>query len=125
MKQNTGPLISFINDYKLGRQNGYICFKASIHFNAKLAWFKFVSPVHIITISLKKLDVIYLLNPDIDAKKIKTMFTNNERFFYSPTKRFEIRGKSKYYGPYSLFIIPITNHCDEEIIGELHAKRYN
>ena len=125
MKQATAPLISFIKDYNLEKSNGYICFMASVHFQGKSRWFKFVSPVHIITISLKHLDVIYLLNLEIDEKKIKTMYTNNERFFYSKTRRFEIKGKSKRYGSYSLSIIPINSSCEEKTITELHAKQYN
>lgn len=72
------------------------------------------------------MDVIYLLNPDIDNEKIKTMYTNNQRFRYSPdTKYFEIRGKSKRYGYYSIYIVPITKRCEHEIISELKATKYN
>lgn len=74
---------------------------------------------------MKHMDVIYLLNPEIDEKKIKTMYTNNQQFSYSKTKQFEITGKSKRYGSYLLQIIPINSNCDEDIIDELHAKRYN
>ena len=118
-------MVSFIRDYGLEKPNGVICFTASIQFQSKRNWFKFITPVHIITISLKHLDVIYLLNPEIDEKKIKTMYTNNERFTYSRTRRFEIKGKSKLYGSYSLFIIPINSNCGDETIAELQAKKYN
>ncbi len=84
-----------------------------------------MSHVHIITIAYKHLDVVYLLNPAIDKRKIKTMFTNNQRFIYSKTRRFEIRGKSKTYGPYSIFIIPVNNDCGEAAITELNAKMHN
>jgi hypothetical protein len=125
VKQQTAPLISFIRDYNLEKQHGYICFKASVHFTAEKHWFKFISPVHIITIAMKHMDVIYLLNPEIDEKKIKTMYTNNERFQYSNTRQFQITGKSKRYGFYTLSIIPINSNCDEDIIDELRAKKYN
>ena len=125
MKQESPPLVAFIRDYKLEKPNGVICFTASIHFQSKQNWFKFMSPVHIITISIKHMDVIYLLNPEIDAKKINTMYSNNERFNYSRTRQFEIKGKSKIYGPYSLFIIPINSSCEEQTVTEIHAKKYN
>jgi hypothetical protein len=125
MKQEAPPLKSFINDYQLENPNGSVCFKASVHFHAEKTWFKFISQVHIITISFKHLDVIYLLNPEIEAKKIKTMFTNNQRFNYSRTRQFEIRGRSKLYGNYSICIIPINNHCEEATMVELHAKKNN
>jgi len=125
MKQQTAPLVAFIRDYQLEQPNGIICFMASVHFQAQNAWFKFISAVHIITISRKHLDVLYLLNPDIDTRKIKTMFTNNHKFIYSRTKRFEITGRSKQYGPYSIFIIPINKNCEQQTIGELQAKRNN
>ena len=125
MKQQTAPLISFIKDYQLEKSNGYICFTASVHFQGRDRWYKFISAVHIITISLKHLDVIYLLNPDIDEKKIKTMFTNNNRFHYSKTRRFEIKGRSKLHGDYSISIIPINNSCEKETLSELRAKQLN
>jgi len=125
MKQESPPLVSFIKDYGLEKPNGIICFTASVHFHSKKNWFKFVSPVHIVTISNKHMDVIYLLNPDIDAKKINTMYTNNQRFNYSDTKRFEIKGKSKTYGHYSLFIIPISKSCEDETMTELNATKLN
>ncbi|HMK05486.1 MAG TPA: hypothetical protein VK489_14895 [Ferruginibacter sp.] len=125
MKQESPPLVSFIKDYGLEKPNGVICFSASIHFHSKKNWFKFVSPVHIISISNKHMDVIYLLNPDIDEKKINTMFTNSQRFNYSETKRFEIKGKSKIYGQYSLFIIPISKSCEEATMTELQSKTFN
>lgn len=126
MKQESPPLIAFITDYDLEQPNGVICFTAEIRFQSKRNLFKFISPVHVITISIKHMDVIYLLNPDIDNEKIKTMYTNNQRFRYSAeNKKFEIRGKSKRYGYYSLNIIPITKNCEEEIITELRATKYN
>lgn len=125
MKQESVPIRSFIKDYKLEKPNGIICFTASVHFQAPGDWFKFISPVHIITISYKQLDVIYLLNPAIDAIKIKTVFTNNHLFFYSRTRRFEIRGKSRKYGYYTLSIIPINNDCEKETVGEINAKTNN
>ncbi len=126
MKQESPPLISFITDYDLEQPNGVICFTAEVRFQSKRNIFKFISPVHVITISIKHMDVIYLLNPDIDGEKIKTMYTNNQRFRYSPDKKqFEIRGKSRRYGYYSLVIIPITKHCEHETISELKATKYN
>jgi len=125
VKQETLPIRSFIKDYHLEKPNGIICFTASVHFHSESTWFKFISHVHIITVAFKHLDVIYLLNPEIDKLKIKTMFTNNERFNYSRTKRFEIRGKSKLYGYYSIFIIPINNNCGTDTMAELNAKIHN
>ncbi len=125
MKQESPPLRAFIRDYHLEKEEGLICFTASIHFHAEHAWFKFVSQVNVVTITFKHLDVIYLLNPEIDKLKIKTMFTNNHRFVYSRTRQFMIEGLSKKYGHYTLEIIPINNNCGEPVIGELKAKMYN
>lgn len=126
MKQESPPLIAFITDYDLEQPNGVICFTAEIRFTAKRKLLKFISPVHVITIAIKHMDVIYLLNPDIDAKKIKTMYTNNQGFRYSPeNKQFEIRGNSKRFGIYSLQIIPINKFCKHETITELKATKYN
>jgi hypothetical protein len=125
VKQEAPPIRSFIRDYNLEKPNGIICFVASIHFHSKNEWFKFISHVHIITITFKHLDVIYLLNPEIDEKKIKTMFTNNKRFTYSRTRRFEIKGKSKQYGCYSISIIPISNDCGKETMAEINARMHN
>lgn len=125
MKQECIPVRSFIKDYKLEKPGGIICFTASVHFQASGTWFKFITHVHIITISFKHLDVIYLLNPEIDAKKIRTMFTNNHLFHYSRTRRFEIKGRSKKYGCYTISVIPINNNCGAETIAELHAKVNN
>lgn len=126
MKQESPPLIEFITDYDLEQPNGVICFTAEIRFNSKRNIFKFVSPVHVITIPIKHMDVIYLLNPDIDNEKIKTMYTNNQRFRYtSETKQFEIRGNSKRYGYYSLYITPINKKCEQATISELKATKYN
>lgn len=125
MKQESVPIRSFIRDYKLEKPGGIICFTASVHFQSSKLWFKFISHVHIITISFKHLDVIYLLNPEIDAKKIKTMFTNNHLFHYTRTRRFEIKGKSKKYGYYTMQIIPINNDCGAAAIAELKARTHN
>ena len=125
MKQEALPVRAFIKDYQLEKPNGIICFTASVHFRAERVWYKFISHVHIITITIKHLDVIYLLNPEIDEKKIKTMFTNNQRFSYSRTKSFEINGRSKFYGKYFISIIPINNNCGVETIAELNAKMLN
>ena len=125
MKQEAAPIRSFIRDYNLEKPNGIICFVASIHFHSKKHWFKFISHVHIITIAFKHLDVIYLLNPEIDAKKIRTMFTNNKRFTYSRTRRFEIKGNSKLYGYYSISVIPVNNDCGKETMAEINARMHN
>lgn len=125
MKQESPPVRSFIRDYQLEQSGGIICFTASVHFHASKVWFKFISHVHIITISFKHLDVVYLLNPEIDAKKIKTMFTNNHLFTYTRTRRFEIKGKSRIYGNYTIKIIPINNHCGALTMSELRAKIHN
>src|SRR3954467_6713822 len=101
MKQESLPLRDFIRDHKLEKPGGIICFRASVHFQAAAMWYKFVTDVNVITISFKHLDVIYLLNPDIGNKKIKTMFTNNHLFSYSRSRQFEIKGKSKKYGYYT------------------------
>jgi hypothetical protein len=125
MKQESLPIRSFIKDYDLERPGGIICFKASVHFHSEKMWYKFVSPVHIITIKFKHLDVVYLLNPQIDELRIKTMFTNNHHFHYSRTRRFQIKGKSKKYGVYTLFIIPINNNCEDPVSRELTARMHN
>ena len=125
MKQESPPLVAFIKDYGLEKPNGIICFTASVHFQSKSNWFKFITPVHIVTISNKHLDVIYLLNPEIDAKKINTLYSNHQRFKYSHTRRFKIKGRSKRYGYYSLFIIPINSNCGDETIAELNATKNN
>ncbi len=126
MKQESPPLISFITDNDLEQPNGVICFTAEIRFQSKRKQFKFISPVHVITITIKHMDVIYLLNPDIDKEKIKTMYTNNKGFRYFPdNKQFEIRGNSIRYGYYSLYIIPISKFCEHKTITELRATKYN
>ncbi|MEP7164265.1 MAG: hypothetical protein ABI741_06205 [Ferruginibacter sp.] len=125
MKQETPSLRLFIRDYKLEKPGSIICFTASVHFQAEETWYKFISDVNIITISYKHLDVIYLLNPEIDKKEIKTMFTNNHRFLYPKNRRFEITGRSRLYGKYSIFIIPIRSVCTQDTIFELSAKQNN
>lgn len=125
MKQEAPPVRAFIRDYKLKKPGGIVCFTATVHFRSFHITYKLVSHVHIITIAYKHLDVIYLLNPDIDVATIKTMFTNNQHFHYSATRRFEIRGRSKRYGHYSIFIIPINNDCGEETTNEVNAKMQN
>lgn len=125
MKQETTPIKQFIEDYQLDNPSGIICFKAMVHFDSEIAEFRFKSQVQIITIAYKHLDVIYLLNPDIDEKKIKTMFTNNQRFKYKTSDKFEIKGKSKIYGYYSIFIIPMNKRCEEETFAEVNARMNN
>ena len=125
MKQESPPLISFIKDYGLQKPNGVICFTARIYFNSERKFFRFTSAVHVVTISIKHLDIIYLLSPEIDEAKINTMYSNNKRFNYSGTKRFHIKGRSKFYGRYSIFIIPISKDCETDTITEIHAKTQN
>jgi hypothetical protein len=125
MKQESLPLISFIKDYGLQKPNGVICFIAKIYFNSEKKLFRFTSPVHVVTISIKHLDIIYLLNPDIDESRINTMYSNNKRFKYSGTKRFHIKGRSKFYGRYSIFITPISTDCETGTITEIRAKTQN
>jgi hypothetical protein len=125
MKQETPALRSFIRDYGLEKPNGVICFTANILFQSKRNFFQFSSSVHIITISNKHLDVIYLLNPEIDSKKINTMYSNVKRFKYSDTRRFHITGRSRFYGPYTIFISPVSPYCEAETLAELNAKQNN
>jgi len=125
MKQESQPLISFIEDHGLQKPNGAICFLARIYFNSEKTILKFTSSVHVVTISAKHLDIVYLLNPEIDAAKINTMYSNNKRFHYSNTKRFHIKGRSKFYGRYSIFINPISKNCETDTIAEIHAKIHN
>ena len=125
MKQEAPALRSFIRDYDLEKPNGVICFTANILFRSKQHYFQFNSSVHIITITNKHLDVIYLLNPEIDSKKINTMYSNARRFKYSDTKRFHINGRSRFYGPYTIFINPTSKHCEADTLAELHAKQNN
>ncbi len=125
MKQESPPLVSFIQDHGLQKPNGAICFVASIHFNSEKENFEFTSAVHVVSITVKHLDVIYLLNPEIDAAKINTMYTNNKRFSYSADKRFHIKGRSKYYGRYSIFIEPVSKNCGTGTLAEIRAKTNN
>ena len=125
MKQESQPLISFITDYGLQKPNGVICFIAKINFNSERKFFRFISPVHVVTISIKHLDIIYLLNPAIDEAQINTIYSNNKRFNYSGTKRFHIKGRSRAYGRYSIFITPISKDCEMNTVNEIRAKLQN
>lgn len=125
MKQESPPLIAFINDHGLEKPNGVICFIAKISFNSEKKRFQFISPVHVVTILMKHLDVIYLLNRKIDELKINTMYSNNKRFYYSAAKRFHIKGRSKFYGNYSIYISPISKDCEMDTMTEIKGKSHN
>jgi len=125
MKQESTPLISFIRDHGLEKPDGAVCFIADIQFRSQKKDLTFTSPVHVVTISVKHLDVIYLLNPEIDAAKINTMHSNSKRFSYNARKGFSIKGKSKYYGRYHILIVPISKDCGLETTTEINAKTHN
>lgn len=125
MKQESPALVSFIQDYELQKPDGAICFMAGVIFNSEKARLKFKSPVHVVSITVKHLDVIYLLNPAIDAARINTMFSNSKKFHYSEKKRFSISGKSRIYGRYTIFIVPISKDCGIKTVAEIRAKTHN
>jgi len=102
----TASLISFVNDFKLTGDQGTIVFDSNINFTTSKKMIILDSQIHIIHLNAKRLDVIYLLNPDLPKQHIPDMVDSNAEIGYWPYKTLFTNGRSPVHGDYTLLIIP-------------------
>ncbi|MES2430877.1 MAG: hypothetical protein V4556_08055 [Bacteroidota bacterium] len=126
MKQISSSISEFINAFNLSRDDGVICFDATIYYSTRKKSIQLPSEVHIVTIGHKQLDVIYLLHPDVAKLGIPDLLENGRvTFSYLPEKALIIKGNSSTDGMYTLSVHPANADCSEKTLAEIHAKTYN
>jgi tetrahydromethanopterin S-methyltransferase subunit E len=74
VKQITKRLKDFILAFDLAHPVTGICFDAIVFFYTDTLVLQIESQIHIITILAKKVDVLYILNPEITKKGFLDMF---------------------------------------------------
>ncbi len=127
MKTRESLLSDFINDFNLeAAQDDAVCFDASIEFRAKGVYKKMNSEVHIITLKMTGLSVVYLLHPDIARHHIpETIPFSADHFTYLQHAALMIVDHSPLFGKYLITITPLSNACEPQTIAELRAKKFN
>jgi hypothetical protein len=102
----TPSLISFVNDFKLAGHKGTIVFDGNINFSTARQVIELTSQIHIIHLNVKRLDIIYLLNPELPKRHIPDMVDSNAEIGYWPRKTLFTNGNSPVHGAYTLLIVP-------------------
>jgi hypothetical protein len=127
MKTTQNLLINFIKDFDLEIDGeDAVCFDAMIEFRAKGIYRRLDSEVHIITLSLTGLSVLYLLHPDIPRLHIPdTLPFDPEQFTYLKNSALMMASHNALFGRYLITITPLRNGCSEQTVAELKAKRFN
>jgi len=127
MKATQDQLVRFISDFNLEMTGeGVVCFDASIEFRSSTIYRKLDSEVHIITLDLTGLSVLYLLHPDIPRLHIPdTLAFDPEQFTYFRNSNLVMASHNALFGKYLITITPLSNGCTEHTIRELKAKKFN
>ncbi len=102
-------LSQFVNDFNLSTSDGVISFPADVNFKCSFTALKLFVDVHVISIENLKMDVIYLLYPDKEQKKLELpeMFSiTDDVTSYLKNECLIIEGNSLIYGHYKLEIRP-------------------
>ena len=98
-------IADFIQDYKLIGKDGLIVFKALLTFVA------FKRPVQIICdvqiLSIKDLDLIYLLGKDVESKGIPGLFSGHHNIVYRGERKLTVSGYLKNREEFELSIEPL------------------
>jgi hypothetical protein len=126
MKQIFSSIREFIKDFDLEHSEGPICFDAVIYFTTVDKSFQLPTEVQIMTIGQKKIDVIYLLHPDVAKLGIPDIYEDGEfAFIYVTGKALVVKGATPEFGKFTLSIHLQDVECNEETLAEIHAKTYN
>ncbi len=114
------PIVDFINDFKLLTVDSLIHFKAKVLYVVGGIPHQYECEVAIVTIMVKKLDAIYLLNSQIGQDGFEDSFIiKSEHIEYIEKESLLIRrdGKLKVY------IFPVTSKSSPDLtIKELETK---
>ncbi len=102
----TASLIFFVTDFKLDGEQGTIVFNGNVNFATDKEMIILESQIHIIHLHAKRLDVIYLLNPEIPRQHLPDMVDSNAEIGYWPKRTLFTNGTSPVHGAYTLMIIP-------------------
>ncbi|WP_255153704.1 hypothetical protein [Ferruginibacter sp. HRS2-29] len=127
MKATQDQLVKFISDFHLEMTEEHVvCFDASIEFRTATIYRKLDSEVHIITLSLTGLSVLYLLHPDIPRLHIPdTLPFDPGQFTYFKNSSLVMASHNALFGKFLITITPLSNGCTEHTIKELKAKKFN
>ena len=112
-------------DFELEKKDGIICFDATIYFSSNTQFVQLPTEVHIVKIA-NKMEVLYLLSPDLDKHLIPDMYTvGKESFTYLKDVALVIKGHSPIQGNFVLSIHVRDRNCDPKTLKEIHGKNYN
>jgi len=126
MKQVSKPIIDFIRGFDLEHPIKGACFEANIFIYTDKLTLQFESEVHIITITAKALDAVYILNPEIALKGFPDMFEASEAVtLFREKKGLLLKGSIAPHGSYVILIQPNGKDCETASQDEMLAEMNN
>jgi hypothetical protein len=126
VKQVSKPIKDFIQEFDLGHPVKGVCFEAKIFIFGDKPTIELVSEVHIITISAKELDIIYILNPELSSKGFPDMFeAKGAEILFREKKGLLIKGDNAKHDNFIILIQPNGKDCEEPSYDQMRAEMNN
>jgi hypothetical protein len=126
MKQITKPVKDFILVFNFVSPKTGVCFDAMVFFYTDTLEFQIESEIHIITILAKKVDLLYILNPEISKRGFPDMFESAHcEIDFREKKGLLIRSLTAENKSYSILIQPIGKDCEPATLEDIKGKIKN
>lgn len=123
MKQITKSISDFILAFDLVSPITGVCFDATVFFYTDTLALQIESEIQIITILAKKLDVLYILNPEISNKGFPDVFESEHcEFDFKEKKGLLLKATNAENKSYSILIQPTGKDCEPATLDEIKEK---
>ncbi len=126
MKQLTKSISDFILAFDLLHPINGVCFDAMVFFYTDKLVLQIESEVHIITILNKKIDVLYILNPEIRNRELPDMFESKHcEINFREKKGLLLKSVDDQNRSYSILIQPTGKSCEPVTLEEIQQRINN
>jgi hypothetical protein len=126
VKQLTKSISDFILAFDLLHPINGVCFDAMVFFYTDKLVLQIESEVHIITILNKKIDVLYILNPEIRNRELPDMFESKHcEINFRKKKGLLLKSVDDQNRSYSILIQPTGKSCEPVTLEEIQQRINN
>jgi len=126
VKQLTKSISDFILAFDLLHPINGVCFDAMVFFYTDKLVLQIESEVHIITILNKKIDVLYILNPEIRNRELPDMFESKHcEINFREKKGLLLKSVDDQNRSYSILIQPTGKSCEPVTLEEIQQRINN
>jgi len=126
VKQLTKSISDFILAFDLLHPINGVCFDAKVFFYTDKLVLQIESEIHIITILNKKIDVLYILNPEIRNRDLPDMFESEHcTIDFRKKKGLLLKSVNDKNKSYSILIQPTGKGCEAVTLEEIQQRINN